>query len=201
MTHRAAPAPTPIDRADAELDTIVPARPQPTLRHQRRHPAHRRRWLLLRSPRTLRPQHRRRLRPHERPPRRHRRQPARLPRRSPRQRRQHQSRPLRPLLRLLQRSRSSPLKTFPAFFLDVNRNTAASSATGPSCFTPSPKPPSQNDRNYAQGLWGSLLRYEFQAHPHRPQPRLAHRRDSSDGCGRSGQYRLWPRVGSGRRRR
>ncbi len=56
------PCTDPIDRADAALDKMVPARIEPALRHQRRDPRRRRRRLLLRSAGALREKHRRRIR-------------------------------------------------------------------------------------------------------------------------------------------
>ena len=92
----------PIDRADESLDTIVPVRVQPALRHQGRNPHRRGRRLFLRGAGALRKEHCRRLRPPEREVGRHRRQSAGVSGRRARHQRQHQGRALRALLRLLQ---------------------------------------------------------------------------------------------------
>ncbi len=54
------------------------------------------------------------------------------------------------------------------------------------------------DRDYAQGLWRSVLRDEFEASAHRPEPGVADGRDRRDGAGGRGEYRLQARVGRGR---
>ena len=51
----------------------------------------------------------------------------------------------------------------------------------------------QGDRHHAQGLRRGLLRHGEQAHPHRRELRVAHRRDRGDGLGGRGQHPLQAR--------
>ena len=56
-----------VERTETSLDTLVPDNPEQALRHQGADPQNRRRGRFLRTLRSLRPQHRHRLRPHRRP--------------------------------------------------------------------------------------------------------------------------------------
>ena len=101
----------------------------------------RRRRRVLRGPRALRQEHRLRLLPPRRLSGRHRRQPARLPGRRARHRVLGEGRPLRPHLRRLQHPARSPSPTCPASCPAPTRSGTGSSATAPSCSTPSPRRP------------------------------------------------------------
>ncbi len=121
-----------------------PRRPAEALRHARRDRPRRRRRGVLRGPRALREKHRLRLQSPRRLSGRHRRQPAGLPRRRPRHRGLREGGPVRAHLRRLQRpdrhlhrrSRLPPRHR--------RRSGTGSSATAPSCSTPSPRRPSRS---------------------------------------------------------
>ena len=66
----ARPSSDPVDRADAALDTLVPAESQRAVRHQGHHPSRGGRRRVLRDPRALGEEHRDRVRAHGRPKRR-----------------------------------------------------------------------------------------------------------------------------------
>ena len=131
----------PPNRMDAALDSIVPAEIQPALRHQGRDPPRGGRRRVLRGPRALGQEHRRRLRAHGRPLRRHRGQSAGIPRRRARHQFQHQGARASCVSATPSTSRFSPSKTSPASCPAPSRSSAASSATAPSCSTPTPRPP------------------------------------------------------------
>ena len=112
-------------RARGEIARYAgPRQSEQALRHQGADPQDRRRGRFLRAARSLRAQHRHRLRPHRRPQRGLRRQPADGARRRARHRRVAQGRALRAFLRRVRHSRSSPSSTFPASCPAPTRNTA-----------------------------------------------------------------------------
>ena len=123
------------------LDSFIPrrARKPYDMRDAARAGGRRRR--AVRDPARVRPEHHRRLRPAGRAAGGHRRQPAGAPGGLPGHRRLGEGGALRPLLRLLQHPAGDVRRRarLPARHRPGVR--AASSATGPSCCTPSPRPP------------------------------------------------------------
>ncbi len=173
------------------------------LRHEGRGAARGGRRRLLRGPRTLRAEHRGRLRAPERPPRGGGRQPAARARRRARHRLVGQGRALCALLRRLQH---------PARHLRGRARLPARHATGVGRHHPPRRQAAlrllrghgaQAHRGDAQGLRRRLRRHVEQAHRRRLQRRLAERRDGRDGRGRRGQRPLsrgaGARQGPGRR--
>ena len=129
------------EREDADLDTLVPD--DPSKPYDMREVISRvvDDERVLRGPRALRQEHRLRLLAARRLPGRHRRQPAGLPRRRARHRGLREGGALRPHLRRLQRPDRSPSPTCPASCQAPTRSGTGSSATAPSCSTPSPRRP------------------------------------------------------------
>ena len=91
-----------IERIEPSLDSLIPDKPEPALRHQGADREGRRRGRLLRDPGGVRQEHRHGLRPRRGPHGRLRRQPADGARGRARQRRLAQGRTLRALLRRVQ---------------------------------------------------------------------------------------------------
>ena len=101
-----------------------------------------------------------------------------------------EGRPLRPLLRLLSTSRSSPSWTSRASCPVRGRSMGASSATERSCCTHTSRPRCRRSRSSPKGIRRSLHGDEQQGGPGRHQPGVAERRDRGDGPRGSGQHRL-----------
>jgi hypothetical protein len=130
----------PRDRRDEALLDVIPDHPgKPYDILDVITPRGRRRRVLPGASR-LRRQHRLRLCPSGGLQRRYRRQPARRARGRARHQRLGEGGALRALLRRLQHPASSPSRTSPASSRAWRRSTAASSATAPSCCTPTAKP-------------------------------------------------------------
>ena len=191
----------PTDREDPELDSIVPDNPNKPYDMRDVIDAHRRRRRASsRSSRSGR-EHRLRLRAARRPPGRDRREQPACARRHPRHRLLGQGRPLRPLLRRLQRParhlrRRSRLP--PGHSAGVGRHHPAR-RQAPLRLLRGDRP--EDRRHHAQGLRRRLRRHELEAHPRRLQLRLADRRDRRDGPGGRGQHRLPQGARAGRRPR
>ena len=124
-----------------ELESMVPEETTQALRHARGDRCRCRQWRVPGSPGTPRPEHHLRIWAARRAQRGGRRQPAECARRHARYRRQRKGGPLRPLLRRLQYSAGRLRGRARDSCRARHRNTTASSATAPSCFTPLPKPP------------------------------------------------------------
>ncbi len=187
----------PPDREDASLDTLVPAEPDEALRHEAARPRRGGRPALPRGARALRAEHRGGLRPLRRAGGRDRGEPARGPRRLPRHRRLGEGGALRPLLRRLQhpprhlRGRARlPARHRPG----VRRHHPP---RGEAPLRLRRGHGAQGHRHHPQGLRRGLLRDVEQAHPGRPELRLAPGGDRGDGPGGGGQHPLPPRAPGG----
>ena len=121
---------------DPRAGRARPGLAQPALRHDQGHRGGGRRRRVLRGPPALGHVDHLRLRPHRRPGGGHRRQPAGHPGRRPRHRLLREGGPLRPHLRRLQRPARHLRRRARASCPAPTRSTAGSSATGPSCSTP-----------------------------------------------------------------
>ena len=120
---------------------------QPAVRHEEGHQGSRRRRRVLRVLPALGEEHRVRLQPRRRPPGRHRRQPAADARRRARHRVVARRPPASCARATRSTSRCSRSSTCPASCPVSTRSTAASSATAPSCSTPTARPPCRASRS------------------------------------------------------
>ena len=116
-----------------------PGQPEQALRHARRRARDRRRRRVLRGPRALRPEHHLRLLAPERLLGRRRRQPAARDGGRARHRRQRQGGALRAHLRRVQHPAADVRRRAGLPARAPRRSGAGSSATAPSCCTPSPR--------------------------------------------------------------